>query len=173
MIMRARWHGLGWRIRHGARFPALIGACVVLALPLAACSSAIPGGPFPGITGYDWQVLTISHDATAASIPARLQVVVQFSADGQFAASDGVNFRSGSYRTIRDGFTVSGMRATLIGYAGHDPTVLLAVGAIGSFSDGIHATAGVTGDRLVIRVGSYTLTCRRGGRRPHLVAPKV
>jgi heat shock protein HslJ len=44
---------------------------------------------------------------------------MRFSPDGQFAANDGVNFHGGTYRATGDGFTVSDMKTTLIGYAGH------------------------------------------------------
>ncbi len=33
--------------------------------------------------------------------------------------------------------------------------------AIGSFGNGVHATVKLTGDRLVVGVSSYTLTCKR------------
>jgi hypothetical protein len=155
-------------MRHGAQF----GACVgLVALLLAACGSASPAGPSPGFTGYDWQVVTISGDGTARSIPARLQVVLQFSPDGHFTANDSVNFHSGAYRVTAAGFSVSGMGTTLVGYAGHDSTVLLAIKAIGSFNDGVHATAKLTGDRLVVGVALYTLTCQRHGRHSAPPAP--
>jgi hypothetical protein len=105
------------------------------------------------------------------SIPARLQVVLQFSPSGQFGANDSVNFHSGAYRTTGDGFTVAGLRTTLAGYAGHDPAVLLAINAIGSFNDGVHARTQLTGHRLVVAVGSYTLTCQRRGRQSDFPAP--
>jgi len=160
------------RIRDGAPFLAVVGACLaLLALPLAACSSAAPAGPSPGFTGYDWQVVAIAHDGKETRIPARLRVVLQFSPDGKFGANDSVNFHGGTFRTTGDGFTVSGMRATLIGYAGHDPTILLAINAIGSFNDGVHATVKLTGDGLVVGVGLYTLTCQRRGQQPDLPAP--
>ncbi len=149
---------------HCVRFLALVGPCLVLvALLLVACNAKTPAGPSPGFTGYEWQVVTISHDATVRSIPAWLRVALKFSPDGRFGANDGVNIHSGAYRTTGDGFTVSGMRTTLVGYAGHDPAVLLAINAIGSFNDGVHATVTLTGDRLVVGVGSYTLTCQRRG----------
>jgi heat shock protein HslJ len=161
-----RRRGPRWRTCHGAPFLALVGACIVLvALPLAACSSTRPAWSSPGFIGYDWQVVTISHDGLARSIPARLGVVLQFSRDGQFGANDSVNFHGGTFHTTGDGFTVSDMRMTLIGYAGRDPTVLSSINAIGSFSDGALATVKLTGDRLVVGVGSYTLTCQRRGRQ--------
>ena len=158
--------------RRGAPFRALAGACLVLvALFLAACSSAAPAHQSPGFTGYAWQVVTISHDARTTGIPSNLNVSLRFSPDGEFGANDSVNFHGGSFRTTSDGFTVTDMRMTLVGYVGHNPAVLLAVNAISSFSDGVHATAKLSGDRLVVGVGSYTLTCQRGGREPNLPAP--
>lgn len=153
-------------ICRGARFPAIVGVwLLVVALPLAACSSVAPASSTPGFVGYEWQVVTVSHNGTARSIPASLQVFLRFSPNGRFGANDGVNFRSGVYRTTGDSFTVGGMSATSAGYAGHDPTVLLAINAIGSFDDGVHATAKLTGDRLVVGVDAYTLTCQRRGRQ--------
>jgi hypothetical protein len=93
-----------------------------------------------GFTGYDWQVVAISHGGKVTNIPARLQVGLRFSPGGQFGASDGVNFHSGTYRTTGDGFTTSILDSTLVGYGGHDPAVLLAISVIGSFDNGVHVT---------------------------------
>ena len=148
-----------------ARFLALVSVCIFLTSPtLAACGSSTSARPVsPGFTGYDWQVVAISHGGKVTSIPARWRVALQFSPGGQFGANDSVNFHSGTYRATRDGFTTSGMGATAAGYAGHDPAVLLAISAIGSFDNGVHATVKLTGDRLVVGVDSYTLTCQRRG----------
>jgi hypothetical protein len=160
-------------VGHRARFLALARVCIVLAsLALAACGSVRSARPVsPGFTGFDWQVVAISHDGQATSIPARMQVVLQFSPGGQFGASDGINFHSGTYRTTSDGFTTSDLASTLAGYAGHDPAVLLAISAIGSFENGVHATVKLAGDRLVVGVGPYTLTCQRDGPRTDAPAP--
>jgi hypothetical protein len=93
---------------------------------------------------------------------------LQFSRGGQFGASDGVNYHSGTYRTTSDGFTTSALGQTLVAYGGHDPAILLAIDAIGSFDNGAHATVKLTGDRLVVGVGSYTLTCQRHALPPWL-----
>jgi hypothetical protein len=164
MKTRSRRQGARLRTRHWARFPALVGACLLLvALPMAASDSLTPG-----FIGYDWQVITISYHGTATNIPASLQAFLWFSPDGQFGADAAANFQSGGFfHTTRDGFTVSDMGAggPVAGYAGHDPTVMLAINAIGSFyfDDGVHATVKLTGDRLVVGVGSYTLTCQLHG----------
>jgi hypothetical protein len=156
-----------------ARFRALVGVGIVLAsLALAACGSATSARPVsPGFTGYDWQVIAISHDRNVTSIPARMRVVLQFSPGGQFGANDSINFLSGTYRTTSDGFATSELASTLAGYAGHDPAVLLAIDAIGAFDNGAHATVKLAGDRLVVGVGSYTLTCQRGRPRADAPAP--
>jgi heat shock protein HslJ len=148
-----------------ARFLALVGVCIFSAsLALAACGAWTSARPVsPGFTGYDWQVVAIGHDGTKTSIPARLQVSLQFSPGGQFGANDGINTHGGTYRTTSDGFTASGLMTSSVGYAGHDPVVLLAISAIGSFDNGAHATVKLTGDQLMVGVDSYTLTCQRRG----------
>jgi len=148
-----------------ARFLALVSVCIFLTSPtLAACGSSTSAKPVsPGFTGYDWQIVAIGHDGKETSIPARLQVSLQFSPGGQFGANDGINTHGGTYRTTSDGFTTSGLMTSSVGFAGHDPVVLLAISAIGSFDNGAHATVKLTGDRLMLRVDSYTLTCQRRG----------
>jgi hypothetical protein len=155
-------------MRHRAWFLALIGACILLMpVALAACGSATSAKSVsPGFTGYVWQVVAISYDGKVTGIPAGLQVALRFSPGGQFGANDSINFHSGTYRMTGDGFTTSALSSTLAGYAGHDPAVLLAISAIGSFDNGVHAAVKLTADRLVVGVGSYTLTCRRRGPRP-------
>src|SRR5215469_13288563 len=153
MVMNGlyRRQGVARPMRRRAWFLALACACTLLmSLALAACGSATSARPVsPGFTGYAWQVVAISHDGQVTSIPARLQVALRFSPGGQFGASDSVNFHSGTYRTTGDGFTTSAVSSTGAGYAGHDPAVLLAISAIGSFDNGLHATVQLTADRLV------------------------
>ena len=160
-------------MRNRAWVRALLGASILLmSLVLAACGSATSARSVsPGFTGYAWQVVAISHGGKVASIPGRLQVALRFSPGGQFGANDSVNFHSGTYRVAGDGFTTSALSSTLVGYAGHDPAVLLAISAIGSFGNGVHATVNVTAGRLVVGVGSYTLTCQRRGAQADVPAP--
>jgi hypothetical protein len=158
-----------------ARFLALVGVSIFLmSIAVAACGSATSARTVSsGFTGHDWQVVAISHDGNVTRTPARMQVALQFSPGGQFGANDGVNFHSGTYRTTSDGFTASALASTLVGYPGHDPAVLLAIAAIGSFDNGVHATVKLTADRLVVGVGSYTLTCQRRGSLADVPAPAV
>ena len=165
--------GVAWPMRHRAWFLAFVGACILLmSLAVVGCGSATSAGSVaPGFAGYVWQVVAISGDGKVMSIPARLQVALRFSPGGQFGASDSVNFYSGTYRTTGDGFTTSPLAGTLVGYAGHDPAVLLAVGAIGSFGNGARASVELTAGRLVVGVGFYTLTCQRRGPQADVPAP--
>lgn len=160
-------------VGHRARFLALVGVSIFLmSIAVAACGSATSARTVSsGFTGHDWQVVAISHDGKVTRTPARMQVALQFSPGGQFGANDGINFHSGTYRTTSDGFTTSALASTAVGYAGHDPAVLVAIDAIRSFDNGVHATVKLTADRFVVGVDSYTLTCRRSGPRADVPAP--
>jgi hypothetical protein len=152
---------------------ALASAWIFLAtLALAACGSVAPASSAsPGFTGYDWRVVAIGHGGKVTPIPARLGVALQFSPGGQFVAFDSVSGHSGTYRATGDGFTTGVLAVTANGYAGHDLAILLARPAIDSFDGGVRATVRLTGDRLVVDVGSYTLTCHRVGPQADVPAP--
>jgi heat shock protein HslJ len=137
---------------------------VLAALALAACGVVAQARPAsPSFTGYDWQVLAIGHSGKVTPIPARLGVGLQFSPGGQFVALDAINGHSGTYRATSDSFTTGALAVTGNGYAGHDPAISLTMIAMDSFDGGVRATVRLTGDQLVVHVGSYTLTCHRAG----------
>jgi hypothetical protein len=153
------------------RSAALAGALFCTAsLGLDGCGSATSPKPTPpasqvsaGFAGYRWLVVAIGHEGTVTSIPARLSVDLRFSPNGRFLADDSVNSHSGTFRMTHGGFTTSTLASSLVGYVGHNPAILLSQNAMTAFDNGAHATAQVTGDRLVVSVGSYTLTCVRHG----------
>jgi heat shock protein HslJ len=153
------------------RFLALASACFCMAsLTLAACGSATSPKPTTsassasgGFTGYNWLVVAIRHEGKATSIRARVGVDLRFSRNGRFLANDPINSHSGTFRVTPGGFTTSALGVTAVGYAGHDPVILLTQSAISAFDNGAHAAVRVTGKRLVISVASYTLTCQRHG----------
>src|SRR5260370_33963096 len=117
---------------HRCRFLALAAVCIFLAsLALAACGSATSARSVsPGFTGYDWQVVAISHNGKVTSIPARLQGALRVSPGGQFGADDNVDFHSGAYRTTSDGFTTIALATTSVGAAALDQAGTLAVLAV-------------------------------------------
>ena len=153
------------------RFVALASACFGMAsLSLAACGSAMSPKPAisvnsasAGFTGYDWLVVAIRHEGKITSIRARFDVDLRFSRNGRFLADDPVNSHSGTFRITPGGFATSVLNVTAVGYGGHDPVILLSQSAISAFDNGTHAAARVTGNRLVVSVASYTLTCQRHG----------
>jgi len=126
----------------------------------------------PGFTGYKWAVETISHDGTAAPVPAGYSVYLEFTPDGHFAAKEPVNFHSGRYTLAPGGFTTSGLGMTMKGYAGSDPIVLLAQKAIGAFHSHSRAHATVRGDTLTVTMNGYTLIAQRAGAQANWPPPR-
>lgn len=152
--------------------PMSIAVAALVSVAAAGCATAASGtspksarGAQAGFAGYKWQVVTIDHAGKETPVPARYAVYLQFTPDGQFGANEPVNYHDGTYHQTGDGFTTSGIGSTLAGYAGHDPVVLLAVGAISAFGNGVHAKVRLTADRLAVTVGGYLLTCQRDGRQ--------
>ena len=150
--------------------PMFIAVAALMSVAAAGCATT---GTSPesapaaqaGFAGYKWQVVTIDHGGKETPVPARYAVYLLFAPDGQFGAHEPVNYHGGIYHQTGDGFTTSGMVSTAVGYAGHDPVVLLSVGAISTFDNGVHAEVRPTGDRLAVTVGGYLLTCQRDGRQ--------
>ena len=151
--------------------PVSIAVAVLVSVAAAGCATAA-SGPSPksadaqaGFAGYKWLVVMIDHAGKETPVPARYAVYLQFAPDGQFVANEPVNGHGGTYHLTGDGFTTSDMVSTLAGYVGHDPVVLLSVGAISTFDNGVNAKVRLTGDRLTVTVGGYLLTCQRDGRQ--------
>ena len=145
---------------------------ILVSLALAACgSAATAGSSSPGFTGYDWQVVAIGHGGKITPIPTRLAVALQFSPGGQFGAFDGIHGYSGTYRAAGDGFTTGPLAVTANGYVGHDPDILLAISAMASFGNPATYRVRLTGNGLVVDVGSYTLTCHRAGLQADAPTP--
>jgi hypothetical protein len=149
-----------------------VAAAALASLAAAGCGTAAgapPPGPGPAaraaFTGYKWTVTAIDKSGRKTTVPERYSVGLLFAPDGEFGASDSVNYHSGTYRQADGGFATSSLYTTAIGYAGKDPVVLLAVSAISAFDDGVRATATVNGDQLTVTIGGYTLVARRDGRQ--------
>ncbi len=157
-------------------------AVVLLALAAAGCAAsadpAASGRPPTGreasrsatthapFVGSKWLVTSITSHGKQTPIPNRdltNQVYVLFTPNGQFAADDPINIHEGYYRLAGDGFTTNGLMVSAVGYAGNNSLMLLAINAISAFNNGVHATATVTGNRLVISVGGFLLNCERDG----------
>lgn len=151
-----------------------IAIAALVSLAVAGCGTTVAGAPpksppksapqaEDGFAGYKWQVVAIRHDGKQTSIQPRYSVYLQFAPNGQFGANEPVNYHFGNYRVTADGFMTSDVGMTLAAYGGNDPVVPLAENAISAFDNGVDATTGVSGDRLTVSVGGYTLTCQRDG----------
>ena len=141
-------------------------AVALMALAAAACGSTAGGSSMlAGFAGYKWSVVTIGHDGKQTSIPAHYNVYLQFAPNGQYGANDPVNYHFGAYRQAGDGFTTSRVAVSAVGYAGNDPVITLAMGAISRLDDVADASVTVTGNRLDVVAGGYTLTCQRAGEQ--------
>jgi hypothetical protein len=141
-------------------------AVALVALAAAACGGTAGGSSMlAGFAGYKWSVVAIGHDGKQTSIPARYDVYLRFAPNGQYGANDPVNYHFGAYRQTGDGFTTSLVAVSAVGYAGNDPVITLAIDAIGRLDDVADASATVTGNRLDVVAGGYTLTCQRAGEQ--------
>jgi hypothetical protein len=144
-------------------------AVALMALAAAACGSAAGGSSMlAGFAGYKWSVVAIRHDGRETPVPARYNVYLQFAPNGQYGANDPVNYHFGTYRQAGDGFTTSLVAVSAVGYAGNDPVITLAIGAISRLDDVADASVTVTGNRLDVVAGGYTFTCQRAGEQADL-----
>ena len=154
-------------------FKAAIPAAVVLiamaaggcaALANTATSAANPSRTSHGrFIGYKWLVTAITSRGRRTPVHASERVYMLFTPNGQFGANDPTNFHQGTYRQVDGGFITNGLISTAAGYFGDNQTIIVAMDAIQAFEDGVHATATVTGNRLVISVDGFLLDCQRDG----------
>ena len=142
-------------------------ALALVTLAVAACGSSTGGGSsmLAGFAGYKWSVVAIAHDGKQTPIPAHYNVYLQFAPNGQYGANEPVNYHFGTYRHTGDGFATSLVAVSAVGYIGHDPVILLSVDAIHGLDDVADAAVMVTGNRLDVVAGGYTLTCQRVGEQ--------
>jgi hypothetical protein len=145
-------------------------AVALMALAAAACGSTAASVPSAraGFAGYKWSVVAIGHDGKETPVSAHYNVYLQFAPNGQYGANDPVNYHFGTYRQTGDGFTTSLVAVSAVGYAGNDPVITLAMGAISRLDDVADASVTVTGNRLDVVAGGYTFTCQRAGEQADL-----
>jgi len=114
---------------------------------------------------FDGFPRTLPQAESLMSILTRLRIALDLAIWLEVSEQTVHDRISGRLQCAECGFTTSGMVSTAVGYAGHDPVVLLSVGAISAFDSGAHAEVRLTGDRLAVTVGGYLLTCQRDGRQ--------
>jgi hypothetical protein len=114
--------------------------------------------------GHKWRLTLVTASGHTVAVPASITASIQLTADGQFLADDSVNAVSGTWVSTPTGYRVTTSATTLVGYAGHDTTMLAVIEAIdsvsGSQSDVAAHTAGTT---LELTVPNYALTLTDDG----------
>jgi hypothetical protein len=142
------------------------GGCAALANTATSAAKSSPTAHAPFV-GYKWLVTSIISHGKQTPVPNQdliNKVYVLFTPNGQFVADDPINIHEGHYRLVGDGFTTIGpIISSAAGYGGGTPATLVVINAISAFNNGVHATATVTGNRLVISVAGFLLNCERDG----------
>ena len=139
--------------------PLSIAVAVLVSVAAAGCATTAMQAVF---RGYIWQVIEIDHAGKETPV-AQYSDDLMFGSNGDFVANEPINTHFGSYHRTRGGFTTTDMAETYVEYVGHDPVVLLSIGAISAFDNGVHSGVQLTGNRLTVTVGGYRLICQRDG----------
>jgi hypothetical protein len=122
----------------------------------------------PDFVGYSWRLAHVTtgglsfdvHPLSPSDPP-----LIQFTSGGQYGASDGINYTSGTYALTKSGFEARFGATTLVGYAGTDRDETAVIDAIGDLVGQIPVTvsASSSSDTITMTVKSYELTFRRDG----------
>jgi hypothetical protein len=155
----------------------LIASVVALALAvaLAACASGperagtprTTGSQLTGIVGFRWQITEIRHGPRTVTIPRGRGAYFALTTDGTLVADDTVNYHSGRFTPTADGYHVTTMATTLVGYSSHDPVTLAVIdGTLALTDQGTDVAVHLAGDRLGLSAGTYRITAVRVGPEP-------
>jgi hypothetical protein len=154
---------------------------LVFAVPaLAGCASSRgPAGTqrttssqLTGIVGFRWRVAEVQHGAAGVTVPRTGGGYFAFTPKGDLLADDTVNNYAGRFTPAANGYHVTIMRVTLVGYGGHDPVTLALIGGTQALTQaGVHVTVRLTGTRLDLSAGGYRITAVRAGPAGILPSP--
>ena len=117
-----------------------------------------------GIVGFRWRIAEVEHGAVSVTVPRTRGGYFAFSPQGDLVADDTVNNYAGRFASAVNGYRVTVMRVTLIGYAGHDPVTLAVIAGMQALTQaGAGIAVGLTGTRLDLSAGDYRITAVRAG----------
>lgn len=115
-----------------------------------------------GIVGFRWRIAEVQHDAASVTVPRTGGGYFAFTPEGDLLAGDTVNNYAGRFTPAPNGYHVTIMRVTLVGYGGHDPvTLALIAGTQALTQAGVHVTVRRTGTRLDLSAVDYRITAVR------------
>lgn len=154
-------------------FAPLAAAAAIAALAVGIAVAAWPSGPGDrqpsaaavNFTGIDWRLVRGSVGTTTTFTTPNDRPRITFNRDGTFGADDGINYLGGKYRQTATGVVLSDVAATLVGYAGHDRSVIATATAFAALTGGRSPTDVQVNDRgeLVLSGGGYMLWFRNAG----------
>ena len=161
-----------------AGWVAIVVAFAVSALSGCAASrgpagiSPATGPQLTGIVGFRWRIAEVRRGAASVTVPRTSGGYLSLTPAGTLAAGDTVNSYAGRFTPAANGYHVTIMRVTLVGYGGHDPvTLALIAGTQALTQTGADVTASLTGSRLDLSAGHYRITAVRTGPAGILTSP--
>jgi hypothetical protein len=183
-----RWNRAGAGNRHKdmgyVRTPVIvrwIAIVLAFAVPaLAGCASSRgPAGTQPaassqltGIVGFRWRIAEVRHGAAGVTVPRTRGGYFAFTPEGDLVAGDTVNNYAGRFASTANGYHVTTMRVSSVGYGGHDPVTLALIGGTQALTEaGVDVTVRLTGIRLDLSAGDYRITAVRAGPAGILPSP--
>jgi hypothetical protein len=160
------------------RWVAIVLAFAVPALSGCATSRG-PAGIQPatspqltGIVGFRWRIAEVQRGAASVTVPRTSGGYFAFTPAGNLVAGDTVNNYAGRFTSAANGYHVTIMRVSLVGYGGHDPvTLALIAGTRALTGAGADVTVRLTGTRLDLSAGDYRITAVRAGPAGILSSP--
>jgi hypothetical protein len=152
-------------------------ALLVLSATVSGCASRqhaihtsqhTPQSQLSTIVGYRWQITEVRHGTASVTVPRGRGGYVAFSPNGVLNADDGVNHYYGHFTPTANGYHVTDMAGTLVGYVGHDPVTLALTEGTQAITtqDSDVVIEGLTGDRLALSADGYHVAATRAAREP-------
>jgi hypothetical protein len=115
-----------------------------------------------GIVGLRWRIAEVQRAAAVVTVPRTRGGYFAFTPEGNLLADDTVNNYAGRFTPAANGYHVTIMRVSGVGYGGHDPaTLALIAGTQALTGAGVHVTVRLTGTRLDLSAGHYRITAVR------------
>ena len=155
-------------------------AAALFVVVSCASSSGSPGGAAastsgqvastsrPDFVGYVWRLVHVTVRSLSFDVqplnpidPPRIQLT----SDGQYGASDGVNYMSGTFTLMKSGFDAHFGSSTAVGSTGTDPELTAVIDGIGALVEEVPVIVSATNtpNSITMTAKGYRLTFRRDG----------
>jgi hypothetical protein len=150
--------------------PATLSGCASSRRP--AGTQTTTGSQLTGIVGFRWRITEVQHGAAKVTVPPGRGGYFALTQDGGLIADDTINNYAGRFTETANGYHVTIMQGTAVGYGGHDPVLLALIEGTQALTDeGADVTARQTSTRLELSTGTYHITATRVGPTGVLPSP--